>query len=26
MQGTTSEEVRRQREMLNYLVNVSQRR
>jgi hypothetical protein len=25
MQGTTSEEVRRQREMLNYLVNVSQR-
>lgn len=26
MQGTTGEEVRRQREMLNYLVNVSQRR
>ena len=26
VQGTTSEEVRRQREMLNYLVNVSQRR
>jgi len=26
MQGSTSEEVRRQREMLNYLVNVSQRR
>ena len=25
-QGTTTEEVRRQREMLNYLVNVSQRR
>ena len=26
VQGTTGEEVRRQREMLNYLVNVSQRR
>lgn len=26
LQGTTTEEVRRQREMLNYLVNVSQRR
>ena len=26
VQGTTTEEVRRQREMLNYLVNVSQRR
>jgi anti-sigma factor RsiW len=26
LQGTTGEEVRRQREMLNYLVNVSQRR